>query len=113
VFLRNVGKYQKDHTALQPRTPTTRNVMMNVKNACDQCCHVHFQSVTVTVQKSSAPLVMLLCGLCPGDLTEATEPWIRVGTSGFDSHQGRIFSLPLHPERLWGPPSLLSSGYRG
>jgi hypothetical protein len=25
----------------------------------------------------------------------------------------RIFSSPFHPDRLWGPPNLLSSGYRG
>jgi hypothetical protein len=25
----------------------------------------------------------------------------------------RIFSFPRRPDRLWGPPSLLSSGYRG
>jgi hypothetical protein len=25
----------------------------------------------------------------------------------------RIFSSPRRPYRLWGPPSLLSSGYRG
>jgi hypothetical protein len=25
----------------------------------------------------------------------------------------RIFSSPRRPDRLWGPPSLLSNGYRG
>jgi hypothetical protein len=25
----------------------------------------------------------------------------------------RIFTSPCRPERLWGPPSLLSNGYRG
>jgi hypothetical protein len=25
----------------------------------------------------------------------------------------RIFSSPDHPDRLWGPPNLLSNGYRG
>jgi hypothetical protein len=25
----------------------------------------------------------------------------------------RIFTSPCHPDRLWGPPSLLSNGYRG
>jgi hypothetical protein len=25
----------------------------------------------------------------------------------------RIFSSPRHPDRYWGPPSLLSNGYRG
>jgi hypothetical protein len=24
-----------------------------------------------------------------------------------------LFSSPPHPDRLWGPPSLLSNGYRG
>jgi len=24
-----------------------------------------------------------------------------------------FFSLPPHPDELWGPPSLLSNGYRG
>jgi hypothetical protein len=24
----------------------------------------------------------------------------------------RIFSSPYHPDRLWGPPNLLSNGYR-
>jgi hypothetical protein len=30
---------------------------------------------------------------------------VRVGS--------RIFSSPRRPDRLWGPPSLLSNGYRG
>jgi hypothetical protein len=25
----------------------------------------------------------------------------------------RIFSCPCHPDRLWGPPNLLSNGYQG
>jgi hypothetical protein len=25
----------------------------------------------------------------------------------------RIFTSPCHPDRLWGPPNFLSSGYRG
>jgi hypothetical protein len=25
----------------------------------------------------------------------------------------RIFSSPRRPDRLWGPPSLISNGYRG
>jgi hypothetical protein len=27
--------------------------------------------------------------------------------------RSRIFSFPRCPDRLWGPPSLLSNGYRG
>jgi hypothetical protein len=27
--------------------------------------------------------------------------------------RSRIFSSPRRPDRLWGPPSLLSNGYRG
>jgi hypothetical protein len=31
--------------------------------------------------------------------------WVPVGS--------RIFSASRRPDRLWGPPSLLSNGYRG
>jgi hypothetical protein len=36
--------------------------------------------------------------------------------SGFDSRQVQwkiSFSSPPYPDRLWGPPALLSNGYRG
>jgi hypothetical protein len=40
-----------------------------------------------------------------------TTGW-TTGRSGFDPRQGwRIY--PVCPDRLWGPPSLLSNGYRG
>jgi hypothetical protein len=43
--------------------------------------------------------------------------WLRAGRprgSEFRVPVGsRIFSSPRRPERLWGPPSLLSNGYRG
>jgi len=36
---------------------------------------------------------------------------LRSGQLGFDSCQGTVFfSLPPHPNWLWGPPSLLPSG---
>jgi hypothetical protein len=42
-----------------------------------------------------------------------TTGW-TIGRSRFDPRQGqRIFLLALRPDRLWGPPSLLSNGYRG
>jgi hypothetical protein len=31
----------------------------------------------------------------------------------FPAGTGIFFSLPLHPDQLWSPPSLLSSGYWG
>jgi hypothetical protein len=44
--------------------------------------------------------------------------WIGYGAGrpGFDSRQGRLrdfHSSSPHPDRLWGPPNLLSNGYRG
>jgi hypothetical protein len=27
--------------------------------------------------------------------------------------EARIFTSPQHPDRLWGPPNLLSNGYQG
>jgi hypothetical protein len=40
---------------------------------------------------------------------------LRVGWPGFDFRQWLefFFSLPPQPDRLWGPPSLLSNRYRG
>jgi hypothetical protein len=33
---------------------------------------------------------------------------------GFHSQWGwELFSFSLHPDRLWGPPSLLCNGYQG
>jgi hypothetical protein len=37
-----------------------------------------------------------------------------IGRSGFDSQQEQeIYFTPYRPNRLWGPPNLLSNGYRG
>jgi hypothetical protein len=41
------------------------------------------------------------------DFTHLTLPVPQVPVGS------RTFTSPLHPDRLWGPPSLLSSGYRG
>jgi hypothetical protein len=47
-----------------------------------------------------------------GIATRATGWTIRV--LGFDSRRELgFFSSPPRPERLWGPPSLLSNGYQG
>jgi hypothetical protein len=38
---------------------------------------------------------------------------LRAGRPMFDSREGNIFSsIPQCPDRLWGPPRLLFSGYR-
>jgi hypothetical protein len=42
--------------------------------------------------------------------------WLRAGRSGDRgsiTDRGSFFFWPLHPDRLWGPPSLLSNGYQG
>jgi hypothetical protein len=36
-----------------------------------------------------------------------------IGVLGFHSRRWEFFSSPPRPERLWGPPSLLSNGYQG
>jgi hypothetical protein len=43
------------------------------------------------------------------------ENRLRCGRPGFSSRQGRwwdLFSSPQGPDRLCGPPSLLSNGYQ-
>jgi hypothetical protein len=45
-------------------------------------------------------------------VSKVTRLW--AGRPRFDSRQGRDFcSSPPPPDRLWGPPSLLSNGYKG
>jgi hypothetical protein len=43
----------------------------------------------------------------PGAGVAQCSVWLRTRWPGFDPRQG-----PLCPDRLWGPPSLLSSGYQ-
>jgi hypothetical protein len=44
----------------------------------------------------------------------ATGYWLDDRGGGIRVPVGlRIFSSPRRPDRLWGPPSLLSHGYRG
>jgi hypothetical protein len=58
----------------------------------------------------------------PWDKTESWDSVVCIATGyrlddrgvGFRVLVGpKIFSSPRHPDRLWGSPSLLSSGYRG
>jgi hypothetical protein len=46
-------------------------------------------------------------GITTGYAVQDREVGIRVPV------EARIFTSPCRPDRLWGPPSLLSNGYRG
>jgi hypothetical protein len=72
----------------------------------------------------SIPRVDLVITVYSGSLSEARSRDSVVGiANGYgleDRGAGvqvllgsRIFSSPRRPNRLWGPPNLLSNGYRG
>jgi hypothetical protein len=70
---------------------------------------VHDESART--DKSHASLLMGFCSekLIPGF---SGDPFFK--RLGFDSRRGLgIFYSPPRPERLWDPPSLLSSGCQG
>jgi hypothetical protein len=46
-------------------------------------------------------------GIATGEGLEGRGVEVRVPV------EPRIFSSPRRPDRLWGPPNLLSNGYRG
>jgi hypothetical protein len=49
----------------------------------------------------------------PGELSGIALGY-RLDDWGFKSQKGLgIFSSPLCPDQLWGPPSLLFNGYQG
>jgi hypothetical protein len=63
-------------------------------------------------------MLLVLCTLCLGSRDSAVG--IATGCGLDDGWVGvrvpvgsRIFYSPRRPDRLWGPPSLLSNGYRG
>jgi hypothetical protein len=41
------------------------------------------------------------------------ESDIKIGFKEVPGGSWEFFSSPSYPERLWGPPSLLSNGYQG
>jgi hypothetical protein len=49
------------------------------------------------------------------NISVGIETRLRAGRPGFSSQQGQwySFSLPLCSDLLWGPPNLLTNGYRG
>jgi hypothetical protein len=53
--------------------------------------------------------VLLFSGSWYSDWLRAGQPTVRVRVPV----GSRIFSSPRRPDRLWGPPNLLSNGYRG
>jgi hypothetical protein len=46
--------------------------------------------------------------------TRSRHSAVGIATSyGMNYRGSRIFSFLFRPDRLWGPPSLLSNGYQG
>jgi hypothetical protein len=55
---------------------------------------------------------------CTGQLSNVTVKWVALllhirEVPGLNLEPSKVFSTPQRPDRLWGPPSLMSSGYRG
>jgi hypothetical protein len=71
-------------------------------------CVLHVHPVLINITMYSEEYI----GAC---IAQWYSAGLRAGWSG-GSSPGRgweFFSSPPRPERLWGPPSLLSDGYRG
>jgi hypothetical protein len=52
-------------------------------------------------------------GCVSRDISMVITTGYRLEGQGSIPGSERLFSSPHHPDRLWGPPSLLSNGYRG
>jgi hypothetical protein len=60
--------------------------------------------------------IVLTCIYKEQDSVVGISTGYRLGGRGFGVRVtvgSRIFSSPRRPDRLWGPPNLLSNGYRG
>jgi hypothetical protein len=57
--------------------------------------------------------VLLLSSVTPGKCLESTSVLDGRGVGVRVSVGTRFVSSPRRPDRLWGPPNLLSNGYRG
>jgi len=77
--------------------------------------HLRLPLVLFSYEVFKPPLLLYFL-VSPVRTTCSTHPWrlYLIGQMGPDSRQGYgYFSSPPCPNRLWGPSSLLSNGYRG
>jgi hypothetical protein len=75
---------------------------------------IYFHDVTHTTDITE-PTVVFFFFFCPDSAVDIVTGYgLDDGGVGVRVPVGsRIFSSPRRPDRLWGPPSLLSNGYRG
>jgi hypothetical protein len=70
------------------------------RHTCRSSCSVHYCCLILAK--------IGMCNLRSRDRSVSIVTGVRAGRLGFDSRYGGIFLL----DRIWGTPSLLSSGYR-
>jgi hypothetical protein len=87
------------------KSPTPISVLsqMNAFHTPSYICKMHFNIILPSTSGSRDSAVGIATGY--GLNNSGVEVRVPVGS--------RIFSSPRRPDRLWGPPSLLSDGYRG
>jgi hypothetical protein len=116
----NVWTWNEDPTTVLPYSVQVRGCYVT---------HMHGQGSLITTGLKSVNIYPdFLSWLFNPKIISIPLPWVWAGIaqwvkwmapswtaerSEFESREARIFSSPCHPDRFWGPPSLLSNGYWG
>jgi hypothetical protein len=89
------------------------NLILSVRSDCSSQCIASANIIHINTHQRERENTMFIfiydsaVGIATGYGMDNRGVGVRVPV------RSRIFSSPLRPDRLWGPPSFLSNGYRG
>jgi hypothetical protein len=104
-----LGLYNQYVTA----TWRTRELSSGSWNNLWEMCNLYWSNFILEIKKKQYGSHAKLFFCFPFDSDVGIAMGYRLDDPGSIPNSARFFFSPQRPDQLWGPPSLLSNGYRG